>query len=245
MMATMPAAARTALIIGCLLSTVSADAAFYRYRDAAGRYVYVDDLSKVPQAFKDSVREYAEPTDAMSETQRRAFEAKEARRQQRQRQRYLQHVRKITEKQESAPAQRPRPPNTTSVQVANNQVLVPVTLSYGGVDTQAVLLLDTGANVTVIHQEVADALGLRWPKRATMEVVGGRRIRAGIARLDRITLGTLHLDRIEVGIIRHQGAKLPYAGLLGMNVLGRVAFEIDLNNQEITWQHRSGQAVSP
>lgn len=233
----------TILIVfwSALLCTALSDAAFYRYQDDTGRLVFVDDIDKVPAAFKDTVKVYGEAADALSEPERRAHEAKEARRQQQHRQRYLQHIQRLEESDEKkAAAEQNPPPAATPVRVANNQVLVPVKMGYRGLETDVVLLLDTGANVTIIHQEVADALGMRWPKRATMQVVGGQRLRAGIGTLGHVMLGSLRLEDIEVGIINHQGGALPYAGLLGMNVLRRVAFKIDLKKQMITWQPRAG-----
>ncbi|MFH1980771.1 MAG: retroviral-like aspartic protease family protein [Pseudomonadota bacterium] len=228
-----------ALIIGCALLTTVAEAAFYRYQDAAGRTVFVDDLDKVPEAFKNTVQVYPEAVDTMTDKQREVFDAEDARRQHDQRQRYLEHLREIEAKSDSSAAAEKDAPVTTRVRVINNQVLVPVKMGYGGMETEAVLLLDTGANITTIHQEVATPLGLRWPKRATMQVVGGRRIRAGMATLEYITLGTLRLKNIDIGIIEHEGAKLPFAGLLGMNVLRRVEFQVDLKNQRIIWKRRS------
>lgn len=237
---------RIACVLGCVLAlTVIADAAFYRYRDDDNRTVFVDDLAKVPEAFRDRVRVYPEASDTMTDSQRRAREVEETTQQQRHRQRYLQHVRNIEAKSAKKAASEKKPQTATSIRVANNQVLVPVTLGYGGVETETVLLLDTGANVTTIHREVADALGLRWPKRASMQVVGGRRIRAGLATLGHITLGTIRLEGIDIGIVAHQGAKLPYSGFLGMNVLRRVGFQIDMKNELITWKRRPDSPQSP
>jgi predicted aspartyl protease len=231
----------TIIFWSALLFTALGDAAFYRYQDDSGRQVFVDDIDKVPAAFKDSVKVYGEAADFLSEPERRALEAEEARRQQQHRQRYLQHIRRLEKSAEKkAAAEQNTPPTATPVKVANNQVLVPVKMGFRGLETDVVMLLDTGANVTIIHQEVADTLGMRWPKRATMQVVGGQRLRAGIGTLGHVMLGSLRLEDVEVGIINHQGGDLPYAGLLGMNVLSQVAFKIDLKNQIITWQPRTG-----
>jgi len=239
----MPGRGCAALILWCVFLAAAADAAFYRYQDAAGRSVFVDDLAKVPEAFRSTVQVYPEAVDAMTDAQREASDAEDARRQHRQRQRYLQHVKDIEAKSGQPAAPEKGALITTSVRVANNQVLVPVKLGYGGVETETMLLLDTGANITTIHQDAATALGLRWPKRTSMQVVGGRRIRAGMATLGYIMLGTLRLNDIEVGIIEHQGATLPYSGLLGMNVLGRVDFQVDLKHQRIIWKQRSGRGA--
>lgn len=235
-----------AYVFGCILAlTVIADAAFYRYRDANNRTVFVDDLAKVPEAFRDRVRVYPEAADTMTDSQRRTRDVEETRQQMRLRQRYLQHVRKIEAKSAKKEASKKAPPASTSIRVTNNQVLVPVKLGYGGVETETVLLLDTGANVTTIHREVADALGLRWPKRASMQVVGGHRIQAGLATLGYITLGTIRIEGIDVGIVAHQGAKLPYAGFLGMNVLRQVGFQVDMKNEMITWKPRADRPKPP
>jgi len=44
----------------------------------------------------------------------------------------------------------------TQVIIRGNQVLVPVILGYRGRQTEALLLLDTGASITVLYQDIAD-----------------------------------------------------------------------------------------
>jgi clan AA aspartic protease (TIGR02281 family) len=227
-------------MLGAMLASTTSDAAFYRYRGGDGRFVFVDDLSKVPEAYKNSVKVYPEAEDFMSEDERKALAAERERRVKAKRERYLQHIQRLETASESRRAPAQSQPLATPVTIRNNQVLVPVTVGFRGVETEVTMLLDTGANVTIVHDEVADALGLRWPKRTTMQVVGGRRLRAGIARVNHVTIGDIKLQNVEVGIISHQGGQLPYGGLLGMNVLRQVAFDIDIGNQMIIWRPRDG-----
>lgn len=227
-----------AVIVLCAVPLVHG--AFYKYRDADGRTVYVDHLDKVPDAFKDTVTVYAEPVDGMTAAERKAYEANEARQEAARREQYRKHVRAIMAKPRRPVVATSQSPVTTPIEVVNDQVLVPVTLGYRGVTVTTRLLLDTGANITTLHEEVAEALGLRRPKRTSMQVAGGRRIRAGIARLDHIALGTIRLEDVEAGIIEHQGADEPFDGLLGMNVLRQVSFKIDLEKRRITWRQAPG-----
>jgi hypothetical protein len=44
----------------------------------------------------------------------------------------------------------------TKVFIKGNQVLVPVTLGYDSKEAEALLVLDTGASITVLHQEIAE-----------------------------------------------------------------------------------------
>ena len=55
------------------------------------------------------------------------------------------------------------------VTIIGNQVLVPVTLAYGGKTVQTTLLLDTGASGTTINPEIADKLDIN-PARSLSDL---------------------------------------------------------------------------
>jgi Aspartyl protease len=132
-------------------------------------------------------------------------------------------------------ARAPRPPAslagsaavTVPIQVLDNIVLVPVTVNGG---QGATLLLDTGAQHTVLTPALAARLGLMVPADAptkSITVVGGQKITVPFVRLPLIELGSGRVEHIDVGI----HAVVPDApmidGLLGGDILGRFVMTLD------------------
>ena len=105
----------------------------------------------------------------------------------------------------------------TQIIIKGNRVLVPVTLGYGKRQTEALLLLDTGASITVLHQDIADRLNIRQMQKAKLLTLGGKSLPAYITKLNFARLGPHQKDNIYAGIIEYQGPKVAYQGLLGMN----------------------------
>lgn len=134
---------------------------------------------------------------------------------------------------------RPMPERTTvPVQVLNNAILVPATLN----DTQGVtLLLDTGAQRTILTPESARRAGLPVPaeaSRRTVVVAGGGRLDVPFLRLRRLQVGDYVVDNVEVGVYPvAPGARL-VDGVLGMDVLGRFVFTVDHQARQLRLERR-------
>ena len=124
----------------------------------------------------------------------------------------------------------------TKVVINGNQVLVPVILGYRGNETEALLLLDTGASMTTVDREIADQLDIRHTQKAKFMVVGGKTITADVVKLSHLEVGPFKKKNIHVGIIDHEGPSLPHKGLLGMNVLRGLEYRIDFERQFIEWK---------
>ena len=124
----------------------------------------------------------------------------------------------------------------TQVIISGNQVLVPVVLGYRGRQTEALLLLDTGASITVLHQEIADQLNIKQVQKAKLLTLGGKSIPAYLAKLNFARLGPHQKENIYAGIIEYQGPKVDYQGLLGMNFLRNIEYAIDFKNQTLKWK---------
>jgi hypothetical protein len=128
--------------------------------------------------------------------------------------------------------------DTTRVTVEENQVLVPVTLAYKGTTTTALLLLDTGASISVISTDVADRLGIKPTdtKIGIGQVVGGGLIVLFLAKMDYLTAGPYTKDEIEIGVVAQRGPAVKFDGLLGMDFLRDLKYTIDSRNHLIRWE---------
>ena len=112
---------------------------------------------------------------------------------------------------------------------------MPVTIRYAGKTTDANLLLDTGASIVTLHRNIADKLKIRNTQKTTMQVAGGQLIAADIARLDDVSVGPNRKKDIFVSIIDQIDRNADYDGLLGMNFLRNLRYEIDFQKSVIRW----------
>lgn len=139
---------------------------------------------------------------------------------------------------EQVPEETVLPPENyqTKVVIKANRVFVPVLLTHGGKNIEATLIFDTGAGNIVLHQDIADSLGMFDYNPAKGRGVGGIEIDAKVSRLDAIKVGPYAKQNLRVAIVEYQGERTEvYHGLLGMNFLRGLKYEIDFENQLIKW----------
>jgi len=118
-----------------------------------------------------------------------------------------------------------------SLQTLGNQFLVNAVLNNA---QKAVLLLDTGASLSIISSELLHAL--RIPHRSTgrnawFSTAAGR-IKAPVITLDSLALDGVVVENIEVGVIGEFDNN-PFDGLLGMNFLRHFEFFIDQDERKL------------
>ena len=106
----------------------------------------------------------------------------------------------------------------TNVAIKGNSVLVPVKVTYGFKDKIALLVLDTEAEIVVLHKEFADQLNIRPFKKSKATVASGKSVPVGIAKLSSIEVGPHKKSDLAAAIINPVG-KMHHNGLLGMNFL--------------------------
>lgn len=131
----------------------------------------------------------------------------------------------------SATERRPTPgPGSTAtipVQIVETLILVPVTLNerHG-----ATLLLDTGAQLTVLTPETGRRLGVTPPAaapRRSLTVLGGQTVDIPLVRLRSIELGSLRIENLEVGVFPVAPNAPMVDGVLGSDVLARYRVTVD------------------
>jgi len=128
---------------------------------------------------------------------------------------------------------------TTSVSIRNNQVMVPVRLSYRNNTVEARLVLDTGATTTMITTALADRLGIKpsGTEAGLARIADGTVVQSYSTRLDYISVGPKLVGNPRVAIMPSRGPLVGFGdGLLGMNFLGEFRYHLDMNSQTIEWQ---------
>jgi predicted aspartyl protease len=123
----------------------------------------------------------------------------------------------------------------TSVLIKNNQILVPVKLGNNGKEISTLLLLDTGATTTTIHDDFADKLGYFDYKYSKSQIADGRIVDTKLSNFDYIIIGPYRMNNFRVIVMNYQGNSSHSKGLLGMNFLKNVKYQIDYQRKIIKW----------
>ena len=215
------------LLFAAIMLPNHSQAEFYRYITKDGNVYYVDDLSQVPEEYRDQIKVYREPKDSLTELEvQRLKEIEDAREQ----------AELAAQKRSEEEKKRNSKNSETRVQIVANQVLVPVIIGYGNLEYETTLLLDTGASNIVLHTDFANAVNIGLRQRNLSRVAGGGLIHTEKAEIDYLKIGPYEFNAVTVTIINHTGPPVGYQGLLGMNVLRQTRYSIDFDNSIIRWQ---------
>lgn len=133
----------------------------------------------------------------------------------------------------------PMQPNPdTKVIIKNNQIFVPVTIAFKEKTVKTFLLLDTGASITTISQNLASRLGVK--KKASIQgkvkVADGRVIDAYLFIADRLSVDIKSSQNVEISVLPKCGGK-NFEGLLGLNFLQNFHYQVNFLNHVIEWDN--------
>lgn len=224
-------------------------AEFYKYVDKTGKTYYVDEVWKIPAEYQNQVGRYAEKFDHLPEDQKtQAVESDQERQRtlelehQRQNELLLQElrVREDLDRQRQAEIERKNKLKAmeTRVTIANNQIIVPVSFSNGGLEAATQLILDTGATHTVIYRSFASQLNILSLATGQSKVASGQSVVSEVGKVDSMKVGPIQARDFPVIIMPFDGPPAFFSGLLGMDFLSRVEYVLDYENQVIRWKLR-------
>jgi len=224
-------------------------AEFYKYTDKSGRTVYVDEVWKIPAEYQNQAGRYAEKFDHLPADQKgQAVESD----QERQRALELDHQRQTEvllrelrvredldrQRQAEIDQQTKLKALETPVTISNNQIVVPVSFSNGGLEAATQLVLDTGATHTVIYRSFASQLNILGLAVGLSTVASGQSVISQVGKVDSMKVGPIQARDFPVIIMPFEGPPTFYSGLLGMDFLSRVEYVLDYENQVIRWKLR-------
>ncbi len=230
------------LIIAALLliPAAMAHAEFYKYTDKDGNVHYVDDMSRVPDAYHHQIETYKEKYDHLPKEKRQEMRERDAaiarEKEQQRQQQFLQNLNELEQQRREHFANKEKQQRETPVTVRANQVLVPVKLGYGNREVSTTLILDTGASIVALHRGIADNLQIHHFRKARAQVAGGQIIDTDLAKLSYIQVGPNRVEGIYAGILDFEGGAVDHSGLLGMNFLRHFDYSLDLKNSVIRWK---------
>ena len=117
----------------------------------------------------------------------------------------------------------------------NDRIILPVILEYDGVKVTSPLVLDTGATNTTIHKDFSRSFPIYDYKYSKARVADGRIVETNKTVFDSITIGPYKMKNIPVDIIEYRHGSRTSKGLIGMNFLKNVRYQIDYQNRYILW----------
>ncbi|RVU32441.1 retropepsin-like aspartic protease family protein [Neptunomonas marina] len=199
----------------------------YTYIDDRGKKVFVGNLGQVPQKYRDRAVART-PSGEVSNVS--SFSSSNEKAANRIREEYgLTRLRSQISKLE------------TRVELANNQIVVPVEVMHNGGRKTLRMILDTGASRSVYYTSALAGLAYQPKASGASQVAGGGVVKTQIASLDTVKVGPYTIKGADAVIMEDKNY-VSYDGLLGMDFLQRVTYEIDKERSLLIWnpkEHKS------
>ncbi|WP_293267151.1 aspartyl protease family protein [Neptunomonas sp.] len=204
-----------------LMMMGKSQAEVYKYTDENGKQVFVGSLSQIPQKYKKKT-ELNKPSDEVSNSSNFSAKNEKASNSLKARSK-IRRLERLMAQME------------TPVKIVRNQVLIPVLVTYHGKEANVHMLMDTGASGTVFHRDALARLEAASQSAGYARVAGGGIIRVSSIEFDRIKVGPYKAKNIRSFIIDNKSPGGTFDGLLGMDFLMNVKYEVDYQRQVIIW----------
>lgn len=206
-----------------LLATTAAAADIFHYTDDRGRKIYVDRQSQIPAQYREQVKIRKEESQTLSTGERER------------RKKVLGNIEaQKGAKGEIASIEAEMAKLEQKANVTGNSVRIPVEIRYLTRTVTANLIVDTGAARTILHRNVARRMGVSPKPSGQARVVGGARLPLGVMNTDALSFGPVTKEGLELAVIS-PAESMDYDGLLGMDVLGSLKYEIDMDRKVVIW----------
>lgn len=202
-------------IVMIFTSTTAGFAEYYKYRDENGVLRFSDSL---PEKYADQAKAYP---DSVSKPQ---FDVK------------MKSPRQTPPPGHSQSRQRAGPQyKETKITIQNNRILLPVEIVGTRSSAKVNLIMDTGAQRTFLWRTALPAIGLSKVGRLRAAGIIGSKY-ASYVRAKSINVGPFQLKGAVVTIMDPGRYNTGYDGLLGMDFLSKVKYEIDFQRRVIVWK---------
>lgn len=206
-----------------LLAAATVSAEIFHYTDDRGRKIYVDRQSQIPAKYRDQVKVRKEESQTLNRAERER------------REKVLDELQvQKGSKGELADLEAEMAELEQQANVSGNSVRVPVEIRYLTRTVTANLIVDTGASRTILHRNVARKMGVTPKPSGKARVVGGASLPLGVMNTDALSFGPVTKEGLELAVITPT-EPMDYDGLLGMDVLGSVKYEIDMERKVVIW----------
>lgn len=221
----------TAAILALLIALPAPDleAAIFTYKDENGRTVFVDEEHKIPARFRSGTRTIQEQRDLLS-----SGDGEESAPAEPEAQPLIDRETQLRARQAAERLDRERTLKTP-VMVRGNRVLVPVEIAVGDRTSHLMLLLDTGATMTVLHRQSVKELPFLPGETINATVAGGRTVKSEKVATRYLEVGPFKMQEFPVMLITPRGSDHPFDGMLGMDFLKDHPYTVDMDNEMIRW----------
>ena len=119
--------------------------------------------------------------------------------------------------------------------IRNNAILVPVELTGSRGRTNLNLILDTGAQRTFIWRSAVPDIGLQKVTRWRASGIAGSKY-ATYVRARELRVGPIRMKKPVVALMNPGRYAEGFDGLLGMDFLIQVKYEVDYKREVIIWR---------
>lgn len=124
---------------------------------------------------------------------------------------------------------------TTPFVIQKSRILLPVEIVGTRGRTTVHLIMDTGAQRTFLWRTALPSIGLQRIGRVRAAGIAGSKYASSV-RARSINVGPYQIKNVEMAVMTPGRYQKNYDGLLGMDFLMQVKFEIDYDRKVIIWK---------